>query len=210
MREKILQAAFEEFYRNGFQRASLERIAQKAGATKGALFHYFKTKTDLGCAVVDEVIQPQGSARWIAPVEQASDPVDAIQAAIRRNIRNDAAQSEVLQLGCALNTLSQELSAHDERMRRRIEASYDNWRTALVAALQRAQRNRQIREDAQVGRAAALVVASQMGIWGTAKNSHDPKLMAEAGEALCDYLESLKPRTRVNKKASVGGGGRAV
>jgi TetR/AcrR family transcriptional regulator, transcriptional repressor for nem operon len=39
-RDRILQAAFEEFYRNGFQGGSLNHIAEKSGATKRALFHY--------------------------------------------------------------------------------------------------------------------------------------------------------------------------
>ena len=40
---------------------------------------------------------------------------------------------------------------------------------------------------------AVFVVASQMGIWGTAKSSQDPQLMAQASEALCDYLDGLRP-----------------
>jgi len=41
--------------------------------------------------------------------------------------------------------------------------------------------------------AAALIVAAQMGIWGTGKYSRDAALMTQAGEALCTYLETLRP-----------------
>jgi AcrR family transcriptional regulator len=41
-RGKILQAAFNEFYKNGFQGGSLNRIVDEARTTKGALFHHFK------------------------------------------------------------------------------------------------------------------------------------------------------------------------
>src|SRR5437867_7749611 len=59
-RRKILHAAFEEFYRHGFQGGSLNHIVDTAGATKGALFHHFEGgKNDLGYAVVEEVIQPR-------------------------------------------------------------------------------------------------------------------------------------------------------
>src|SRR5206468_947271 len=37
-RRKILRAAFEEFYKNGFQGGSLNNIVDAAGVTKGALF----------------------------------------------------------------------------------------------------------------------------------------------------------------------------
>jgi TetR/AcrR family transcriptional regulator, transcriptional repressor for nem operon len=47
-RRKILEAAFEEFYKNGFQGGSLNRIVDGAGTTKGALFHHFRGKNRSG------------------------------------------------------------------------------------------------------------------------------------------------------------------
>src|SRR5439155_25334527 len=58
-RGKILQAAFDEFYKNGFQGGSLNRIVDEAGTTKGALFHLFRGKKDLGYGVVREFIHPE-------------------------------------------------------------------------------------------------------------------------------------------------------
>ena len=56
-RGKILNAAFLEFYKHGFQGGSLNHIVEMAGTTKGALFHHFpRGKQQLGYAVVDEVI----------------------------------------------------------------------------------------------------------------------------------------------------------
>jgi TetR/AcrR family transcriptional repressor of nem operon len=57
-RRRILAAAFAEFYKNGFQGGSLNHIVATAGATKGALFHHFAGKQELGYAVVDEIITP--------------------------------------------------------------------------------------------------------------------------------------------------------
>ncbi len=47
-RRKLLEAAFGEFYANGFQGGSLNHIVEAAGATKGALFHLWGGKTDGG------------------------------------------------------------------------------------------------------------------------------------------------------------------
>jgi len=47
-RRRILKAAFGEFYRNGFQGGSLNRIVEGAGTTKGALFHHFEGKALAG------------------------------------------------------------------------------------------------------------------------------------------------------------------
>ena len=53
-RQTLLQAAFQEIYRSGFQAASLRNILSKVGITKGALYHHFGSKQELGYAVVDE------------------------------------------------------------------------------------------------------------------------------------------------------------
>ena len=45
-RDKIVDAAYQEIYRQGFQAASLSNILAKTGLTKGALT--FRTRTTLG------------------------------------------------------------------------------------------------------------------------------------------------------------------
>ena len=52
-RRKILEAAFAEFYANGFQGGSLNHIVEVAGTTKGALFHHFDSKQQLGYTLSD-------------------------------------------------------------------------------------------------------------------------------------------------------------
>ncbi|MFP4461609.1 MAG: TetR/AcrR family transcriptional regulator [Thermotogota bacterium] len=46
-RDKIINSALEEFSKNVFQKASTNKIVQKAGISKGLLFHYFSSKREL-------------------------------------------------------------------------------------------------------------------------------------------------------------------
>ena len=78
-RDKLLQAAFEEIYRRGFQAASLDTILAKAGVTKGALYHHFPDKAALGYAVVDEVVKGLLLKRWGVLAPSTGDPVTALQ-----------------------------------------------------------------------------------------------------------------------------------
>ncbi len=191
-RDRILEAAFEEFSLNGFQGGSLNHIVEKSGVTKGALFHYFKSKAELGYAIVEEVLPPMGQRRWIDPLNAANDPVEAIKQAFRRNIREDIKKIEVLTRGCPTNNLAQEMSPLDEGFRERIERGYDRWREALVNALERAKKRGQIKKSVVPKEVAALIVACQMGIWGSGKNSQSGELMIQASEALCSFLDTLK------------------
>jgi AcrR family transcriptional regulator len=74
-RARILEAAFQEFYHHGFQGGSLNRIADAAGATKGALFHHFDGKNALGYAVVDEVLR-SGRGGDVAQADARHDRPD--------------------------------------------------------------------------------------------------------------------------------------
>jgi AcrR family transcriptional regulator len=53
-RKRLLQAAAQEFAGEGFDRASLGRIAESAGVSKPALYYYFEDKADLFATVVRE------------------------------------------------------------------------------------------------------------------------------------------------------------
>ena len=45
--EEIVNAAVEEFLGKGYERASMENIAKRAGLSKGGLYHYFKSKDEI-------------------------------------------------------------------------------------------------------------------------------------------------------------------
>ena len=190
-RRKILMAAFLDFYHNGFQAGSLARIVETAGVTKGALFHHFKGKQELGYAVVDEVIAPLLFQRWLDPVVGASDPVAAIQNAFRTFIRVDI-ESGSWAYGCPMNNMAQEMSPLDAGFRARIDALYARWREVYGAELDRGKREGIVSAEADPAQAAALIVASQMGIWGTGKYSQDEALMVQAGAAICSYMDGLR------------------
>src|SRR5713101_7434306 len=82
-RQSLLQAAFQEIYRSGFQAASLDNMLSKAGVTKGALYHHFGSKEELGYAVVDELIREHILDRWVRSLEKAENPIDALFAIVR-------------------------------------------------------------------------------------------------------------------------------
>jgi AcrR family transcriptional regulator len=191
-RRRILAAAFEEFYRNGFQGGSLNRIVDEAGTTKGALFHHFDGKNDLGYAVIEEVIAPAMKARWFDPMAQSVDPITDLKHTLRRFMEEDVEHHRIAQ-GCPLNNLAQEMSPLDEGFRKRIGDVYVAWRECLAAALARGIKAGQVRKDISPGNVAAFIVAAQTGMIGTAKNSQSEELMTQAGEAYLAYLDSLKP-----------------
>lgn len=54
-RERIVEAARDLFWRDGYHAVSMEAICKAANARKGSLYHAFASKEDLLCAVIDSV-----------------------------------------------------------------------------------------------------------------------------------------------------------
>ncbi|MCX4246932.1 TetR/AcrR family transcriptional regulator [Paraliomyxa miuraensis] len=55
-REAILDAAAAEVGEHGFARASYNRIIERAGLSKGAMYYYFDDKQDLYATVVEDAV----------------------------------------------------------------------------------------------------------------------------------------------------------
>ena len=191
-RRKILEAAFAEFYKNGFQGGSINHIVEEAGATKGALFHHFKGKNDLGYAVVREVIHPQLKARWLDPLAQSNDPISDLKRIFRRCLKEEMDNGQLVH-GCPLNNLAQEMSPLDERFRTILEKIYGTWRESLATAFARGIKAGKVRKNVSPPKVAAFIVAAQAGIIGTAKNAQSEDLMVRSSQGLFDYLDSLRP-----------------
>src|SRR5260370_28077537 len=179
-RRKILAAAFEEFYKNGFQGGSLNHIVEVAGTTKGALFHHFAGKQELGYAVVDEIIGPILKQRWLDALADSTNPIADLKRAFRQFVKEDIASGHFVQ-GCPLNNLAQEMSPLDEAFRKRIDRLYAAWRKSFAAAFAECMKAGKVRKGVAPTDVAALVVAAQMGIWGTGKSSRGEGLMVHAG-----------------------------
>jgi AcrR family transcriptional regulator len=52
--QEIIEAAFAEFSRNGYATTTLDRIAERAGVTKGTIYVYFENKEHLFISMVQE------------------------------------------------------------------------------------------------------------------------------------------------------------
>jgi AcrR family transcriptional regulator len=189
-RQRLLQAAFLEVYKSGFQSADLEAILGKAGVTKGALYHHFENKEALGFAVVEEVISSMTREKWLQPLENADNPIDTLIGIFKSD-------ELTVRDGCPLNNLAQEMSAIHEGFRKRLAKVFSDWQTGIASALRTGQKAKLVRSDIDVEETATFLVALYEGYISLAKSSQDPKLLASGQKSLIRYLESLRDtRTR--------------
>ena len=191
-RQKLLEAAFDEIHRSGFRAASLDAILETTGVTKGALYHHFGSKAELGYAVVEEMVRPFVEANW----QPAMDAPNVIDAAIRLCRELTEQRSErTLECGCPFNNLINEMSPVDEGFRERLKSILNDWREGIVRALRQGQLQGTVRRDVEPAAAAAFVIGAAEGCIGLAKANQSREFLDAGMRGLIDYLEHLRPGT---------------
>lgn len=188
-RKEILGVAFKEIFHHGFQGVSVDDIVKKTSMTKGAFYHHFPTKLDLGYALVEDVISPMIIDRWIKPIEEMDNPVEGILKQLRELIgKSDPAH---LKLGCPLNNLVQEMSPIDAGFRKRLNAALSLWVDEMEKQLKRAKKNGYLREDVNTRQAAHFIVMAHEGFYGMLKGLDDPKAFDALYGSLKIYFQSI-------------------
>ena len=194
-RQKLLEAAFDEIHKVGFKAASLSEILKDTGITKGALYHHFNNKLELGYAVVDEIILAFIQQIWIEPLDKTDDPIPIIQKILIETGQNMT--EEDARLGCPVNNLTQEMSPIDEGFQQRTVAIYDLWRKTLESAIERGKLAGNVRKEANPRQLAILFIATLEGCMGLAKSAQSLEVIMECGGGLIHYLEIFRSESTI-------------
>lgn len=198
-RAHLLEVAFDEIYRVGFQGASIDRIIRKSSVTKGAFFHYFPTKFAVGYAIVDEILHDGIVTRWLRPLAAYRNPIKGILQTFRQTM--DAWPDENLIRGCPLNNLAQEMSAVDPVFRAKVGAVIALWVDETERYLREGQMKGWIDAKADPRRLAEFIVTLQEGAFGISKVTRDRRLFDSLYSSLRDHLLPVarSPRAGVRR-----------
>jgi len=189
-RQTLLEAAFAEIHRNGFQAASLAQILADTGLTKGALYHHFPDKKALGLAVVEEVIRPRLAAMMFEPLAETRQPLAAMQTLLAAKAAED--DPMVVALGCPLNNLMQEMSPVDESFRLNLNQVFEAWVGVVAAALERGKTAGEVRRDVDAEATAFFIVSALEGCIGMSKNTQSAAAYRGCLAQLGRFLDTLK------------------
>jgi TetR/AcrR family transcriptional repressor of nem operon len=189
-RQEILDAAFAEICLHGFQGVSVDDIVAKTSLTKGAFYHHFPTKLDLGYAIVEDVIDPMIVERWITPLDRYANPLEGIARQMDLLIGN--ADPATLRMGCPLNNLVQEMSPLDSGFRRRLRAALNRWIDGIEVHLVRGQESGFVKREVDARQAAHFIVLMHEGIFGMLKGLGDPVDFHTFFPSVASYLRSIE------------------
>ena len=189
-RQEILGVAFLEVYHHGFQGVSVDDIVAKTSLTKGAFYHHFPTKLDLGYAIVDDMLAGLIIDRWITPLDAYSNPLEGI--ARQMELLIGTADAAALRMGCPLNNLVQEMAPIDKGFKRRLQGVLNLWIDKLETHIRRGQKSGFVRRDVNARQVAHFVVLMHEGSYGLLKGLGDPAAFRTLFASVKQYLKSIE------------------
>ena len=196
-REKILQAAARLIALKGYHDAKLEEILDAAQVTKGAFFHHFRDREDLGFAVLDwhmdrrrqllDAIQQElPLAEQADPLQQVFRRLDAIQEMVHRR--------EGCKGGCIIGNMSTALSDCHDGFRKRLAECFDEMAQEFLSHLEAAARQRRVTRRTNTGELARYIVTVIEGAIMQARTLGDAKLLPRQLAYLKEHLKKcLEP-----------------
>lgn len=188
-RQHILNITADEMRVNGFKASSLSDILQKAGVSKGALYHHFANKQELGYAVFDEIFIQQCLDDCEAPLSDKR-PVDAICQWLTQFAENITADE--LEVGYPACNIATEMCSNDEGFRQKIVTMFEKLHNRFEAAIMRAQADGQVRKEVDARASAIFIVTAFDGAVMQGKYCRDVDSFRSAIECLVTYVTSLK------------------
>ncbi len=189
-RNRIMQAAFQEMHKHGYQGMRIDQVLKNTGLKKGALYHHFSSKQALGYAVLEERIQKRITELWITPLTTYDDPLVGIHSLFAKL---DKEWSDAFfNLGCPLNNLAQEMSPIDEGFRKRVETFFKFWKTEISQALERGQQQGIVDKSINIDDCAIFILAAIEGALGMVKNHQSKAVYYSCSKELERYLNILR------------------
>ena len=180
-RTRLLQAAEKTTYVYGFGSTSIADIAKEAKVPLGNVYYYFKTKDEIGAAIVE--LRLSRFKKLLEELGEAASPKERLCAFVDIKIRNREALARG---GCPVGTLCSELQKYGGTAAKRSRALFAealDWMEKQFEALGKGTRSRSL---------AVHLLSATQGVSVLAHTFHDSIMIEVEAERLKEWIRGLE------------------
>ena len=184
---KVLTNAMEQFWREGYEASSVQKLLDCTGINRGTLYNSFGDKDTFFKSCVDhynKVVEKQIAASL---KNSKLGSWEAIEAYFDETVLN--VTNKHRSMGCLLVNSVCESINYDKEMRKVVRGSLATIRKALLARLKEAHKNRKVKKGVSAEFAADVLMNS---LHGMRVNSRDGKAPKQLKELVKFTVSSLK------------------
>ena len=191
-RARLLDAALQVIRAQGYAATTVDDICREAGLTKGAFFHYFKSKEDLAVAAAAHFSALAEALFAAADYRKLGDPLDRLLGYV--DFRRDIIDGPIPAFTCLLGTMVQEAYATSPAIRAACD-TYIGAHAAEVAKDIAAAKARYAPAAPWSAESLALYTQAVLqGAFVLAKAQNGNEVARDCLAHLRRYLERLFPR----------------
>lgn len=188
-RSLIINTAFQNFYRNGYKNTSINEVMKATGLSKGAFYHNFKNKDELGVLVIKSYLDKMVYDAMIAPLNEDGKAKIILKSTFLNKLR--AFSNDEKLLGCPVNNLINEIGGTKDLLNQALMDLMNTWIDAVIHLLNRGQKDGSIKPQTNLQATAIYLISSFEGMRGIRKLYPDDKHWEAYEAALEHYIDQL-------------------
>lgn len=188
-RKLILEKSFQQFYTKGFKPTSVNEIMKTTGLSKGAFYHNFKNKEELGVQVVKEELHTMIYKAMILPLYAEGEAKTILKNTFLNKFL--AFTSDEKLIGCPLNNLINEVGGSPNLLNEALKNLIDTWIDAVIHLIESGHKDGSIKPETNAQQTAIYLVSSFEGVRGIRKLYTDDTNWNAYRVALENYIDHL-------------------
>ena len=197
MKERLLDAAMDLIWENSYGATSVDAICDRAGAKKGSFYYFFKSKSELAAAALEDCWNKKRAemdsifSPTVPPLERFNRYFDFVHDRLAEVQKKCGSI-----LGCPFISVGSEVSTQDQIVRETIDRIMDRKVNYFVSAVRDAAAEGLIDAPDPVAKARALFSCYQ-GMMAQARIQNDIELLRGFKEVAMEVL-GAKPASAMS------------
>lgn len=186
----IINTSFELFYEKGFNATSIPDIMKETSLSKGAFYHHFKNKHEIGTKVIEVIIRKRIKDGFIAPLMNNDGNIPELLLYIFTNRIKNYSEREK-SLGCPANNLVGEIGYTEQDFRIILKKLFEEWRSQLIKTLDIGKNRGEIKQEINSSATAISLICAFEGVRSIRKVYDDDTIFNEFLYSMGSFINSL-------------------
>ncbi len=197
MKKRLMDAAMDLIWENSYGATSVDAICERAGAKKGSFYYFFKSKSELAAAALEDCWNKKKAemdsifSPTVPPMERFDRYFDFVHDRLAEVQKKCGSI-----LGCPFISVGSEVSTQDQIVRETIDRIMDRKLNYFVSAVRDAAAEGLIEAPDPVAKARALFSCYQ-GMMAQARIQNDIELLRGFKEVAMEVL-GAKPASAMS------------
>ena len=187
----IINTSFELFYEKGYNATSIPDIMKKTSLSKGAFYHHFKNKHEIGKKVIEVILRKRIKQGFINPLNETHNGTvpDLLLEVFTKRIKNYSEREKAL--GCPANNLVGEIGYTEQDFRVILKTLFEEWREALMKVIETGKSAGEIKKDVNSSAVAISLICAFEGVRGMRKVYDSDAIFNEFLESMGSFIKNL-------------------